>query len=177
MIWQSWQPVFEEHGFPLPKIKPTTYSSWISTFETERILKDSVNRLMEILEDPQVEDLEDISQYLINKNKDTFGLLFYVNDVPLLEVFADIEGIDINQLLLMVNDYIMRKLTGVDIDGLAYVEISYRNDIYHLEISDGHFITKTNIARDTVKLIFYRVLSYGKIPYDNIYCGMIKLVK
>jgi hypothetical protein len=28
-----WAPIFKENDFPLPKIKPTNYTAWISVFE------------------------------------------------------------------------------------------------------------------------------------------------
>jgi hypothetical protein len=70
----------------------------------------------------------------------------------------------------MLNDYVMKKLNTIPIDSLVFAQISFdrENNTYYLMINDGKFNTETNITRDMVKIIFYRILSYGKIPQDNL---------
>lgn len=170
-----WVPIFKEYRYQLPKIIPTAHSAWISSFEKEGLLQKSVNRLMEILEHPQVDDI-DIDGIEV-KISDEFGLVFYDYEISFMEVFANVAGIDYNKLSLMLNNYVKKKLTGFEPDGLTYSEISYHNNIYHIIISDGHFITETDVSRDVVKTIFYRVLSHGKIPNDNIFGNRVLLNK
>ena len=170
-----WKPIFEEHQYQLPKLIPTTHSAWISFFEKEKILSKSVNRLMEILENPQEDDI-DIDCIKV-EIPDDFALVFYDHEVSFIEIFADVEGIDYNTLLMMLNNYIMKKLAGVGLNGLTYAEISYRNSFYYLTIGDGRLVTKTTLTREAVKTIFNRVLSHGKIPRDNIFGDNIRLTK
>lgn len=173
-----WAPLFEEYNFPLPKIIPSNHVTWISTFEKERMLKIGINRLMEILKNPNEQDFERLEQEYIDELP-SIGLLIYQSDAPFLDIFGDIEGVDINQLLSMINDRIMHKCQGKDQDNLAFANVFFDRDqkIYSLNITDFRYKTKTEIDRDTAKRILYRILSYGTIPRDDQNGDPVRMVK
>lgn len=92
-----WGPIFEEHGFYLPKIIPTTHIAWISTFEVERLLKDDIDKIITFLEDD-----------------DAYATIQSVG-FPYLEILGSIEGIDKDKLLIMDNNKkILRHLRSID---------------------------------------------------------------
>ena len=168
-----WEPIFEEHNLPFSTIRYNNAQVWISTFEKERKLKMYTDRLMEILENPKLNDFKDVN---LDDDFDDIGLYFYINQCPWLEVF-NVEGIDYNQLLLIVNSYIIHTFNK-ELYEIPHAVILFINNNYILRIiSDSGVINNINISRETVKTIFYRVLSYGVIPLDNYNSNPVKLIK
>jgi len=170
-----WEPIFEEHELPIPNIKYDNVQVWISTFEKERKLKIYTDRLMEILEHPKVEDF----QYM-DLDDDLIGIGLYVNidQCPFLEVF-NIKEVDHNQLSLIVNSYIIRKFSkgGLDMTHNASITIVDNDYILwitsHINDFDDIYIT---ISRESARIIFYRILSYGVIPFDTANDYTVKMI-
>jgi hypothetical protein len=169
-----WEPIFKEHNLPFPNIKYDNVQVWISTFEKERKLKIYTDRLMEILENPKLEDF----QY-IDLDDELIGIGLYVNidQCPFLEVF-NIEEIDYNQLLLIVNSYIIRKFSrGEEVDQKPTVSINIVDNSYVLEItSDILNNIFVNISDESARKILYRILSYGVIPFDSVNGYTVKMI-
>jgi len=169
-----WKPIFEEYKLPFPNTKYDNVQVWISTFEKERKLKIYTDRLIEILEHPKLEDFNDD---IINFDEDisNIGLLVYINQCPWLEVF-NIEEINYNQLLLIVNSYIINKFSEEGLDDPPSATIFFVNDGYVLRIISYIDIIYIDISRETAKTIFYRILSYGVIPLDTYTMNPVKLI-
>lgn len=168
-----WEPIFEEHNLPFPNIKNGNVQVWISTFEKERKLKFYTDRLIEILENPKVEDF----QYF-DLDDDLIGIGLYVNidQCPFLEVF-NIKEVDYNQLLLIVNSYIINKFNKVNIIPNASITI-LDNDytllitLYKENLDDIHI----TISEESARTILYRILSYGVIPFDTVNGYTVKMI-
>jgi len=157
-----WEPIFEEHDLPFINVKYDNVQVWISTFEKERKLKIYTDRLMEILENPKVEDFENLHFY---EELVGIGLYIYIDQCPWLEVFK-IKEIDYNQLLLIVNLYIIRKFSRIGLELKPNASISIVDNDYILTIVADSIIYFT-ISEETARTIFYRILSYGVIPFDT----------
>ena len=176
-----WEPIFEEHNLPFSTIRYDNAQVWISTFEKERKLKIYTDRLMEILEHPKFDDFEDFDFDLNPTSVDPgdIGLFVYIDQCPFLEVF-NIEEINYNELLLIVNSYIIHKFSEKELDMIPNAVINYFDGVYDLIIYpdaiSGNEIS-FDISRETVKTIFYRILSYGAIPLDTMNSNRVKLVK
>lgn len=170
-----WEPIFEEHDLPFTNIKYDNVQVWISTFEKERKLKIYTDRLMEILEYPKIEDFKymDLDDELIG-----IGLYINIDQCPWLEVF-NIPEIDYNQLLLIVNSYIIHKFSKKEIESTPNASITIIDDNYLLTIiSDTKInnIDYIDISRESARTIFYRILSYGVIPFDTQNGYTVKLI-
>ena len=168
-----WKPIFEEHDLPFPNIKSDNVQVWVSTFEKERKLKIYTDRLMEILEYPKLEDFNDMDP---DDGIGDIGLFVYIDQCPWLEVF-NIEEVDYNQLLLIVNFYIIRKFSKEGLDGGPDATILFIDNGYALRIISDIEDIYVDISRETAKKIFYRILSYGTIPRDTFTTNPVKLIK
>lgn len=83
--------------------------------------------------------------------------------------------------MLIVNSYIINKFSKKEFEGLpdSNATISFINNIYRLDIrSDNYNIEdiSVNILRETVRTIFYRILSYGEIPRDTHNSNIVKMI-
>lgn len=170
-----WEPIFEEHNLPFPNIKNGNVQVWISTFEKERKLKMYTDRLMEILENPKLEDF----QY-IDLDDDLIGIGLYVNidQCPWLEIF-NIDEFDYNQLLLIVNSYIIHKFSKIGLELIPNASIAIVDDDYILTIvSDAisDSIIYFKISEESARKILYRILSYGVIPFDTQNGYTVKMI-
>jgi len=166
-----WEQIFEEYKLPFPNILHNNAQVWISTFEKERKLKFYTDRLMEILEYPEVDDFE-----YVDPDDTEVTLFVNIDQCPFLEVF-NIPEIDYNELSLIVNSYILDKLNGKRLDYIPSATIDIIDNKYELTISTNYSDYVTNIERQTVKTIFYRILSYGAIPFDTVTSNPVKLNK
>lgn len=165
-----WEPIFEEHDLPFINKKYDNAQIWISTFEKERKLKFYTDRLMEILENPKLEDFENIFDI------EGIGLFVYIDQCPWLEVF-NIKEVDYNQLLLIVNSYIIHKFSKKGLDLIPNASIFFIDNSYKLEIiPDIGKILSIDISRQSAKTIFYRILSHGEIPLDTANSDRVKMI-
>jgi hypothetical protein len=170
-----WEPIFEEHNLPFINKKYNNVQVWISTFEKEKKLKLYTDRLIEILEYPKVEDFK-----YMDLDDDLIGIGLYVNidQCPWLEVF-NIPEVDYNQLLLIVNSYIINKFSKKEIELTPNASITIIDDNYLLTIiSDTKInnIDYIDISIESVRTIFYRILSYGVIPFDTFNGYTVKMI-
>lgn len=165
--------IFEEHELAFPNIKNGNVQVWISTFEKERKLKNYTDRLMEILENPKLEDFQyiDLDDDLIS-----IGLYVNIDQCPFLEIF-NIKEVDYNQLLLIVNSYIINKFNKVNI--IPNASITVLDNDYTLWITldkenlDDIHIT---ISEESARKILYRILSYGVIPFEPLNGYTVKMI-
>jgi hypothetical protein len=164
-----WEPIFEEHDLPFSNEKYDNVQVWISTFEKERKLKIYTDRLMEILEYPKLEDFVNIMDL------DDIYLYIKIDQCPFLEVF-NIEEIDYNKLLLIVNSYIINKFSEEGVDLIPAAVFSIIDDKYELHISTNLSDYIINIKRETLRTIFYRILSYGVIPFESTWNTPVKMI-
>lgn len=140
-----WEPIFEEHGFYLPKIIPTTYTAWISTFENERLLKLDIDNLLTLLKDNR--------GYLTIQK---VGFRY-------LEILGHIEGIDKNKLLIMDNNKrILKNINPIDRYPSIFINDN-GNNTYRIYISNKKLIDsiRMNITAETTRYIFHELLSDG----------------
>ena len=168
-----WKPIFEEHDLPFSTIRYDNAQVWISTFEKERKLKIYTDRLMEILEHPKIDDFKGID---IDDDIGNIGLYVDIDQCPWLEVF-NIPEINYDELSLIVNSYIIDRLNGKKFDYLHSATIIIIDNNYELSIDADRPSIIFNIPRETVKTLFYKILSYGVIPFDTITSNKVKLNK
>ena len=134
---------------------------------------------MEILEHPKSDDFEGINLINLDYDDADIGLSVYIDQCPWLEVF-NIKEVDYNQLLLIVNSYIIHKFCKEGLDLIPAATIFFIDNNYILEINSDTYTEAAipiKISRETVKTIFYRILSYGAIPIDTFNGARVKMIK
>lgn len=147
-----WLPIFKEKELNFPKFKHTTPSGWITIFNLESRLKIETNRLMKKLS--------------LDENSHDFpGGIFINGNNDWLEIFDNIEGIDMSVISYILNFYRNMLFSKDEIyaEDIPTATISYYNGIYKLEIY--HYPTnidlKIVINTDLVKILLYRILYTG----------------
>jgi hypothetical protein len=128
---------------------------------------------MEILEHPKVEDF----QYMdLDDDIRDIGLYVNIDQCSFLEVF-NLPEVNQDDLLLIVNSYVINKLSNRKLEDTPSAFINFLEGDYSLFIESMYVNVAIDIPipRETVKTIFYRILSYGIIPFDSINGYTVKL--
>ena len=129
---------------------------------------------MEILEHPKAADF----QYMdLDDDISDIGLYVNIDECPFLEIF-DLPEVNQDDLLLIVNSYIIHKFSNKKRDDVTSAFINFLEGDYSLFIDSiySNVSLDIHIPRETVKTIFYRILSYGVIPFDSINGYKVKLI-
>jgi hypothetical protein len=134
--------------------------AWIAQYEKERKLKFYTDRLMEILENPKTEDFESID---VDNIDDSIGLVIFSYDAPFMEIF-NIPEINQDELSLMVDTYILDKFREKGLDEHTFASMFIVNNKYKITINAVPTLDVIDVvvSRDTMKNIFYKILSFGK---------------
>jgi hypothetical protein len=168
-----WKPKFEEYNLPINKIHNTPLA-WIAQYEKERKLRFYTDRLMEILENPKTEDFQDID---VNNIDEKIGLIIYTSDAPFMEIF-NIPEINQDDLSLMVDTYILDKFREKGLEERTFARMIILDDNYTISINSVPTLDEIEVVvtRDTIKHIFYKILSFGVIPRDDINAEKINII-
>lgn len=148
-----WKPIFDQYELNFPKIKYTTFSGWISCFEIENKLKFNAYKLTSLISDTTNEVYK--HGFYINGNNDW------------LEIFNNIEGIDISIISHILNVYRILLLSEKEIyaENIPTSELFYDEEkkLYNLSINcySSNSEIKIYIDFNTANKIIYRILSTG----------------
>jgi len=170
-----WKPKFEEFNLPINRICNNPLA-WIAQYEKERKLRFYTDRLMEILENPKNEDFQSIDVNDI-ANLDDIGLLIFSYDAPFLEIF-NIPEINQDDLSLTVDTYILDKFRKEGLEEHTFASMFIINNKYKITINTVPTLDTIEVvvSRDTMKNIFYKILSFGVIPLDDINPERVNIV-
>jgi hypothetical protein len=165
-----WDKIFIQHGLPLSKVIYDTPKGWIKAFEKERTLKGYINIILNAMHNPN------ISHFYGKNYDDDIDIILIDIQYFNIEQLYDLPNIDTQKLSELWNKYILFKL-HINVDNPQIV-LSYNLNKYDVRFefyfNDMSFIYYYETSIDNIKIILYRVLSSGLIPY-NVYSNRIKL--
>ena len=171
----NWGIIFVKNDIPLSNIIYDDTSKWLIAFKKEMKLKVHTNRLMDILENPKVEDCYG--------NLELFGpegLSINYEDISFVNVL-NVEGINMKEISEICNK--LNKTVEEEIKlftTCATCVMHIKDDEYIVSIHYNPWLHKNNIKyhikRDNMKRIFYNILSHGIIPFDQYNGHRIKLI-
>ena len=162
--------IFKQNNLNMPQITYTTPNGWIKEFEKEKKLQVYINKLLNVVKNPQQEDF-----YKLHNVIDLGTLHVSSEYFPFTNLFDIIN----DEILRMYwNDYVLDKNIRVDILGNYPVDvgppqiiITYaNNEMYKVmfQFYDPVAIQSYEVihlvSRNLMKLIFHRILSAGVIP-------------
>ena len=137
---------------------------------------------MDILEHPKIEDFEVMDGihglYIHNE------LSIYYQDISFIHIL-NVEGINMKEIYKICNKCSLNKLDkmieevgfttcSMYTEGEKYIISIYNPSLYHDFLR--HDFYKYYIKRDSMKQIFYNILSYGVIPFDQYNGNQVKLI-
>lgn len=165
----SWVIIFIKNELSLPNIVYDDTSQWLILFKKEIKLKIYTNRLMDILEHPKIEHNELITTY---------------QDISFVHIL-NVEGINMKEIYKICNkcslDILNKTIEKVGyptcsmyIEKEKYIISIYNPSLYRNNIK--HDFYRYIIERDSMKQIFYNILSYGVIPFDQYTGDRVKLI-
>ena len=134
--------------------------AWIAQYEKERKLKFYTDRLMEVSKTPKTEYFESIDVDNIDEN---IGLLIFSYDAPFMKIF-NISEINQDDLSLMVDTYILDKFREKRLEEHTFATMIILDNKYTIIINAVPTldVIEVVVTRDTMKNIFYKILSFGK---------------
>lgn len=166
-----WDKIFIQHGLPLSKVIYDTPKGWIKAFEKERTLQGYIDIILNAMHNP------DISHFHGENYDDVdIGMIFIPVAHFNVEQLYDLPNINIQELSELWNKYILFKLQNND--DSPQIILSYNLNKYDVrfdfDFNDRSFRYYYEASINTIRIILYRVLSSGLIPY-NLYNNNIKL--
>jgi hypothetical protein len=177
-----WDLIFVKHDLPLSNIIYDDASQWLVLFKKETKLKIYTNRLMEILEHPKIEDFDDFDD--VDGIDEHNELAINYQDISFIHIL-NVEGINMREISKICNKCSLDKLNetiekvgfttcSMYIEKEKYVISIYNPSLYHNNIR--HDFYRYYITHDNMKKIFYNILSYGVIPFDQYNGNHVKLI-
>jgi hypothetical protein len=174
-----WDLIFTKHDLPLSNIVYDDVSQWLVVFKTEIKLKIYTDRLMNILENPKIEDFDKV--YELDYYS---GLVIYYQDISFIHVL-DVEGINMKIISTICNKCRLNKLDKtIEEVGFATCLMKFEDEKYFISVyNPSLYVNKVKsdlyenyITRNNMKQILYNILSYGVIPIDEYIGNPVKLI-
>lgn len=155
-----WRQLFDQYNLPFPNHHYTDPKSWALAFEKERVIAHNVRYFINLLYTrPIILDV-------------------YVN--PSFFDILKVDGIDLTDLLIIENSFILRILKGTAHPSDCIAQINAINDIYTVDIFYGPHLPNFydyDITKEAVEQILYNMLSRGIKPLtvSGFNMGFVKL--
>ena len=138
-----WDLIFVKHNLPISNIIYDDASQWLVAFKKEMKLKIYTNRLMDILENPRVEDY--YGKLMLFGPE---GLSISCGDVSFVNVL-NVEGINMKEISKICNKFLLDKLNKtIEEAKFTMCIIHIEGDKYTISVDHNPWLYKNNINRD-----------------------------
>jgi len=101
----------------------------------------------------------------------------YTYDVPFMQIF-NIPEINQDGLSLILDTYILDKFRKEGLEEHTFASMMILDDEYVINIVTVPTLDEINVvvSRDAMKNIFYKIISFGVIPLDDVYNEKVNII-